>query len=269
MNPIDKRRLVSHFGRRVGTYDEATPVQEQMAATLVGHARRHLAGRTVRRILELGCGTGRMTRQLAEVFPQAHIAALDISPAMIAYARTSATGIDFRVADAEAHVRHEQEQYDLIIANAAVQWFEDASATLKHARACLAADGLLAISTFGDQTLRELRYAFDRAYALSGLAAVDHVVAMRSAADWGREFPEAEIVEQTIFRVFADVKAFLSSVRSAGAVNSMSGRYFLPRRILRQMIDTYTTQFAAPAPGGITATYHIVYLYCKTTSNRK
>lgn len=262
MNPIDKRRLASHFGRRVRSYDLATPVQEQMATALVSHARRHLADGPVARILELGCGTGRMTRQLAEAFPQARITALDISPEMIAHARASVAGIDFRVADAEVHIRHDRDTYALVISNAAAQWFGDARATLERARARLAPDGLLAISTFGDQTFRELRHAFDQAYAATGFASVDHVLAMRSAETWRREFPEAEILEQTVARVFPGVEAFLRSVQEAGAANSMSGRHFLSRRVLREMIDKYAEQFSAPAPGGITATYHIIYLYC-------
>ncbi len=233
-----------------------------MAATLVGRAQHHFLDRTNTRILELGCGTGRMTRQLARAFPQAQITALDLAPEMIAHARSTLPGIDFRVADAEAYVQEDGNAYALVVTNAAAQWFEDPGVTLACARARLATDGLLAISTFGDQTFRELRHAFGLAYAASGLAAVEHVVPMRSAEDWRRDFPDAEIVEQTVLKVFPDVKAFLRSVQEAGAVNALSGRRFLSRCVLRKMIERYTAQYGVPEPGGIVATYHIIYVYC-------
>lgn len=47
-----------------------------------------------RRILELGCGFGRITKLLAEQFPQASITALDLSPDQLANARAYCSGLD-------------------------------------------------------------------------------------------------------------------------------------------------------------------------------
>ena len=269
MSRIDKGQLAVHFGRRVHSYDEATPVQAQMAATLVGMAVAHLADRPVTRVLELGCGTGRMTRQLGSVYPQARITAVDISPEMIGHARTALANVDFRVADAEVHLLHDRSDYDLIVSNAAAQWFEDAATTFARARARLSPGGLLAFATFGDQTFRELRRAFELAYAATGLAAVEHVVPMRSAEAWRREFPDADIVERITTKVFPDVTAFLRSVQEAGAVNSLSGRRFLSRAVLRAMIERYTELYRIASPPGVTATYHIVYVCIAGRSNRQ
>jgi len=269
MGRIDKGQLAAHFGRRVRSFDEATPLQAQMAAALVSKAQVHFAGRTVASVLELGCGTGRMTRQLARAFPQARMTAVDISPGMIGHAQASITGVDFRVADAEVHLLHDPGDYDLIVSNAAAQWFEEATATLARARAHLAPEGLLAFSTFGEKTFRELRSAFALAYAATGLTPVEHVVPMRSAEVWRRAFPDAEIVERIESRVFPDVVHFLRSVQGAGAVNSLSGKHFLSRAVLHRMIEAYTEHYRSAVPGGITATYHVVYVSIAGRPNRR
>jgi malonyl-CoA O-methyltransferase len=212
---------------------------------------------------------GRMTRQLTKAFPDAAITAVDISPEMIAHARSAVAGVDFYVADAEAFIRAASEPYNLVISNAAVQWFEDARASLIGARALLAHDGLLVVSTFGDRTFHELRHAFDAAYAVAEMELEQHVVLMNTPTYWREVFPECEVLEEISTRGFASVAAFLHSIQEAGAVNSTAGPHFLSRRILREMIDQYSKRYADPNRGGITATYHIVYLYCHAESNGK
>ncbi len=269
MNRIDKAQLAAHFGRRVGTYDEATPVQARMATALVDKARAHFAGRSIARILELGCGTGRMTRQLESAFPEARITAVDIAPGMIAHARAASARVDFRVADAEVHLRQDAGEYDLVVSNAAAQWFEDATAAFARARARLAPDGLLAIATFGEQTFREMRRAFELAYAATGVAPVEHVVPMRAAESWRRDFPDAEVVEQIRSKVFPGVAEFLRSVQAAGAVNSLAGRHFLSRAVLRAMMERYAALYGGAEAGGVGATYHVVYVYVPCPSDRQ
>jgi len=269
MNRIDKGQLAAHFGRRVRSYDEATPVQAQMATALVGKARAHFADRRVGRILELGCGTGRMTRQLENAFPHARITAVDISPEMIRHARATSARVDFRVADAEVHLLSDAGEYDLVVSNAAAQWFEDATAAFARARARLLPGGLLAIATFGEQTFRELRHAFELAYAATGVAPVEHVVPMRPVEAWRRDFSDAEIVEEIRSKIFPGVGDFLRSVQAAGAVNSLSGRHFLSRVVLRAMMERYAALYGSAPAGGVGATYHVVYVHVPGPSDRQ
>jgi SAM-dependent methyltransferase len=72
-----------------------------------------------RRILELGCGFGRITRLLAEQFPQARITALDLSPDQLANAKTYCTGLNnvsFEQYDFYSGQPFPGSDYDLVIA---------------------------------------------------------------------------------------------------------------------------------------------------------
>jgi malonyl-CoA O-methyltransferase len=260
---IDKPLVAKRFGRRVLTYDEATPVQAGMASRLAAHAARYFGGGSGLRILELGCGTGRLTGQLLEALPGARVVAVDISPAMVAYAAQRAPRACFIADDAEKFVLSCNETFDLVIANAAFQWFQQVEQTLGHVRALLAADGLFAISTFGEDTFTELHQSFRSAYTELGRPAVEHIVKMHPVVWWRETLSHAEIHESRHSREFPDALSFLRSVQNAGAVNSTTGAHFLRRDVLRMMVKHYESCFAIPEGGGVYATYHCLYPYCR------
>ncbi len=264
---LDKCRLADHFGRRTRSYDLATPVQQGMAETLVCQAQTRLVGLPVARILELGCGTGRMTRMLRQQFPAAKIAAVDLSPEMVKFARSNTSGVDFVVADAESFVADQPAHFDLIISNATAQWFEDAGATLTRASMLLAGHGLLAVSTFGERTFCELRQAFEQAYATEQIAPVQHVVPMPSLRYWQRILAYSEVTTAEVVRHFPSVIEFLHSIRAAGAVNSLTGSHFLSRRILRAMLAQYPLAESETDRPTVPATYQVIYLYYRARAN--
>lgn len=257
---IDKARVAQRFGQRVASYDAVTPVQAAMGRRLLERSVAHFGARPGLRILELGCGTGRLTSMLAGSFPGAELLAVDISPEMVACARGRVPEARFMASDAEALVVELDQAFDLVISNAAVQWFQDCDRTLARARALLRPGGLLAVSTFGEQTFHELREAFDLAYAGLGKPARPHMVGMRPVARWRQIQPDAAVEDYCVQREFPDVRCFLRSVQEAGAVNSLGGAHHLGRDVLRAMTDHYRARFATPG-GGVHATYHCVHLY--------
>jgi 2-polyprenyl-3-methyl-5-hydroxy-6-metoxy-1,4-benzoquinol methylase len=75
-----------------------------------------LAGRRYAHVLELGCGSGSFTQQLAGLAD--HVVALDISPTAIARARAQWTGpatVDFRQANIMDYDLHAEGPWDLVV----------------------------------------------------------------------------------------------------------------------------------------------------------
>ncbi|RJF73132.1 methyltransferase domain-containing protein [Deinococcus cavernae] len=98
--------------------------------------------RDYHRIVDLGCGTGEQTRQLAGRFPQAQVTGLDSSAEMLAKAATqTAPNLTFTQGD----IARLGEPYDLIYSNAALQWLPDHPALLAQLWAHLNPGGLLAV----------------------------------------------------------------------------------------------------------------------------
>ncbi len=164
--------------------------------------KERLKGKKKFSILEIGCGTGRLTRQLITEFPEAKITAIDISAEMVEQAKILCPQVNYIVADAEKHLHQIEEKFDLIISNATIQWFENPEATLKKICELLAPQGRIAMATFANRTFYELSDSFQKAYDSNNLAAQKHVVPMRSVSQWLDTFPQAEISDEIIQKYF-------------------------------------------------------------------
>jgi len=81
--------MVRAFSAAAATYERYAMVQRQIGDRLL--AELALLS-PPRRILDVGCGTGVLSRALAERFPSAEVWGIDIAPAMICEARRRADG---------------------------------------------------------------------------------------------------------------------------------------------------------------------------------
>jgi SAM-dependent methyltransferase len=88
----------------------ATHKLRAVEATLLERHRDALAGR----VLELGCGAGRLTGHLCEIAHSLH--AVDISPAMVAYCRQTYPKATFSEGDLRDLSRFEPESFDVVVA---------------------------------------------------------------------------------------------------------------------------------------------------------
>lgn len=104
-----------------------------------------------RRVVDLGCGPGRLTAGLAARWPKAQILGVDSSPEMIDAAAAHAGGnVRFRQQDLRDFTP--EEPVDLIVSNATLQWVEDHRSVLPQLVDALTPDGWLAFQVPGNQT---------------------------------------------------------------------------------------------------------------------
>ncbi|MFD1642665.1 class I SAM-dependent methyltransferase [Halohasta litorea] len=104
------------------TYDDAHSFVYEYGADVVGL----LDPQAGERILDLGCGTGHLTQQIAEAGATA--VGLDQSAEMVAAARDSYPNCEFVHADARDFTV--DEPFDAVFSNAALHWIEDQDAVL-------------------------------------------------------------------------------------------------------------------------------------------
>lgn len=250
-----KENVARRFGRRAATYDSVTPVQQQMGMDLLALVDAYPQSPTIRRVLELGCGRGSLTRTLRQRYPEATITAVDLSADMIAHARRSGVHADWVCADAESFGQQGHQAYDLIISNSAVQWFSAPTDTLAACRARLTAQGILAWSTFTDGTFAELKTAFRVAYEELELAPQTHWLPLRAVGDWKQLVARGEPMQRCYTLAYDGVSDFLQAVKAAGA--SFTGRSpsVLRPDVYRRMQAIYREQFPAASGQGIRVTY--------------
>lgn len=96
-----------------------------------------------RRIVDLGCGSGNVTRLLAQRWPHARILALDNSAEMLARARQRSSAIEWQQADLAAW--QARERFDLVFSNAALHWLPDHATRIPRLADAVAPGGALAV----------------------------------------------------------------------------------------------------------------------------
>lgn len=107
----------------------------------------HVGAAAPRRVVDLGCGPGTLTRLLAERWPDAIVEGIDSSPEMI-NAAASVPGVDFRVDDVRSW--QPPADADVVISNAVLQWVPEHRDLLSQWADALPRDGWLAFQVPGN-----------------------------------------------------------------------------------------------------------------------
>jgi malonyl-CoA O-methyltransferase len=257
----DKRAARRSFARAAASYDAHAVLQREVGARLLEHLDPIRIDPA--RVVDLGCGTGALFAGLRERFPRARLVGLDAALPMLdaARARTPwwralAGGAPaLACADAERlPFAHASSQ--LVLSNLMLQWC-DASAVFREAARVLEVGGLLLFSTYGPDTLKELRAAFAAADAASH---VNTFVDMHDLGDAlvAAGFADPVMEMETITLEYASVEALARDLRSGGGHNVLPGR---PRALggrsaWRRMAERYEAQRRG---GALPATFEVVY----------
>ena len=152
-----------------------------------------LSPREGERILDLGCGTGHLTSQIAAI--GAAVIGLDKSLAMIERARTLYPDLRFEAADATSF--HFDESFDAVFSNAAIHWMKDQDGVADSIWRALKPGGRFVAEFGGKGNIQKVRSALREALDAGGFT-WDREATRRYYASIGEY---AELLESHGFRV--------------------------------------------------------------------
>lgn len=239
-SPILSRRsaeIAASFGARAESYEAHAGLQRAIAARLA----RLLPALERPLVLELGCGTGLLSRHLLQRYRDGRFVLTDVAPAMIASCRRNlaplgSANISYEVMDAG-----EAGGYgglDLIVSSMTLHWLADPRASLERLRRFLAPGGLLLYAALGPDSFAEWREALAGEGLPSGLVAIP---------------PLPGTVDEERLTPDKDALTFLRRMKLVGGLTPREGYAPLSPAALRRAIR------AADARFGGRITWHIVY----------
>lgn len=258
LNPLDKRQIRRSFERAAASYDEAAVVQRRMVDELM--ARLEMIKVAPGRILDVGCGTGYARAHLMRRFPGAEYLGSDIAAGMLRHARPWGWPLRRKArwfcGDVE-HLPLADRSVDLVFCSAVLQWC-DPEAAFTEMHRVLRPEGVLMFSTFGPDTLRELREVWAE---VDSNVHVHEFIDMHILGDImveaGFELPVVDVDYLTV--THKTVMSCLKDLKAIGASNAAGDRArgLTPRRKLRALDEAFDAR--RNADGLIETTYEIVY----------
>lgn len=253
----DKASIRRNFERAAGSYDQVAVLQQTIGERLL--ERLDVIRLEPRRILDLGAGTGRLSAQLAQRYGPAQVIQVDLAYNMLRRPGQITDGDGSPIllcADAET-LPVADGCAEFAFSNLMFQWVSRLDEALGEIYRSLRPGGLLQFSTFGPDSLAELRDSWAR---------VDehvHVNAFTDMHDVGDALVRAGFVDpvmetETFTLIYDDGLALMKELKSLGATNVNAGRRksLTGKRALQALLAEYETHRQAD---GLPATFEAIY----------
>lgn len=239
-----KTAIINNFNKAAITYEQHAHVQKQAAYQLLSN----IENIHPKLILELGCGTGFLTKLIKEKFSSSNYIISDIADNMLKLCKSNnySSKSLFCIADGESLPI--SNQLDLIISNLTFQWFQNLQSSLaflsKHTE-------VLAFSTLTKNTFREWKQKHQE------LNIQYHILDMISLEELNnlcKKYCKSEyhIQTQTINLHFNNASDFIKNLRYTGAITSTN--HYVPS-CLKKLIKVFAK--------GININYDIAYCVLK------
>jgi malonyl-CoA O-methyltransferase len=240
---LNVQDVARSFGAASRSYDAAAILQAEVRNELL--SRLELLKAPPRTVLDLGAGTGLGALELRRRLRGARIVAMDIAEPMLQQVRRrSPFWRPIRCVSADAcALPFKAGSFDVIFSNLMLQWIVPPDRALAEMRRVLRPGGVLLATSFGPETLRELRDA----WALVDSTA--HVNEFIDVHDLGSALQRAGFAEPVldvdrIVHFHADVSSLARELKSIGAHNLDAGRSraLTGKQRYQQMVQAYESR---------------------------
>jgi malonyl-CoA O-methyltransferase len=252
---LDKTRIKQSFAAASVTYDSVATLQRTVGKELLHSID---VAKLTGTLLDLGCGTGFLTGELLAHSNHETTIALDIALSMLQTTQAKLTNqrnIVYMCADAE-HLPLAGQSIDSVFSNLALQWCSNLDAVFTDIKRALKPDGQLVFSTFGPQTLHELKSAW------AGVDNYNHVNAFYSETQLQQfllraGFENSQIKSKLYTSRYDSVWTLMQELKHLGAHHVIAGRNkkITTKTAMQQMVSAYEKYRVS---GQIPATFEVI-----------
>ena len=248
MIDIDKERIRQRFARSLDTYDAEAQVQGQIAVRLAQMIKEYSS--EARRILEIGAGTGLLTREVLQTLSPDTYFINDLVPGSCEKVNTyfaQHPSVNWHFIPGDMENLPIPEQLELIVSGSALQWFQDLEHFFKRAAQALVPGGYFIFNTYGPVNFQEIRKLTGKGLPYQSLNAIKIIA--------NRYFRVENAFDELFPLSKKNPASILKHVRATG-VNSTSNEPWTKGR-LATFSQEYSDLFRSNE--GVTLTYHPIY----------
>ena len=247
---IDKTEIKYRFKRSVESYEENAPVQKRIADHLF-ELLQGILDYQPDKILEIGCGTGLLTRRIKGMAGNGGLFVNDLVEEMC-----EKTAICYDLPVSHCFVGDIEEmpvpgEFELLVSASTFQWFSNPRKPFRKLASHLRKGGLMAFSTFGPRNMTELR-----PFAPHGL---NYLSREELFSCLSSDFEVLCFEEQVDKLYFPEAIDVLRHLKKTGVNAGHSGRNWT-KGTLQQFTRCYEKDLLK---NSFPLTYHPFYLICR------
>ncbi|WP_158880814.1 malonyl-ACP O-methyltransferase BioC [Rhodanobacter sp. L36] len=253
---LDRAQVRRHFGRAATTYENHDVLQREVQQALL--ERLAFYTQIPQQVVDVGAGTGRGTALLKQQYPKAEVIAVDLALPMLRAAKKHSSWLKpfIRVCAEATTLPFADRSVDVLHSNLCFQWIDDLPALFGECARVLRPGGLLLFSSFGPDTLKELRAAWaeaDQQPHVSRFLDMHDVGDAMLAA--GLRDPVLDVHRYTL--TYSAPRKLLEELQGLGATNADQARVrgLTGKHRYRRMLEAYETM---RVDGRIPATWEVV-----------
>jgi malonyl-CoA O-methyltransferase len=267
-----RNRIRQAFNRIAPSYDATAPLAREVNRRLLEHLE--FLKVDPKTLLDLGAATGYAGNLLRERFPQALLLALDPALQLLRanpwrprpWWRPGPKDLRLQICGYAEHLPIRSGSIGLVWSNLALPWFS-LEASLKEVLRVLEADGLFLFSSFGPDTLKELRQCFPHG---EGSRRTASFMDMHDVGDALVQagFASPVMDQETITMTYAELGDLFEDLRAMGGKSMLSDpvRSLTGKDVWRLMTQRYES---LRQEGRMPATFEIVYGHAWKPAARK
>ena len=214
---LDKTLIKEKFTSSIDSYDDNAIIQELMAKKLISL----LPSYDFDNILEIGSYSGILTKKIIKKCQFKNYLAVDIIDSFNKIQNLSEK-IQFQKIDIEKFTT--SEKFNLIIANASLQWCENFKNTIKKLKSYLTKNGILAITTFATDNFYEIRETFNVSLKYNTISELEEIFS-----------PKAQITQEIYTLQFKNPNQILKHLKLTG-VNAVTNNELSITQIKRALV---------------------------------
>ncbi len=252
------KQVARSFSAAAAGYQQVNQLQQTVAERLLD--RLELLKTNPDMVLDLGSGPGLSSARLAKYFKKARVIETDISHTMLVHAGRQTPRYfsrRYRVCSNAEMIGIKSDSIGVVYSNLMLQWCNDLDLVMSEIARIIQAGGLFLFSTFGPETLAELRQswlAVDQGVHVNTFMGMHEIGAALMRA--GLE--EAVLESEEITVKYDDAKGLMRDLKTLGAHNVNSGRRktLTGKTRMQNMLVEYEKLRVS---GKLPATYEVIY----------
>lgn len=257
LDVTNKQRVAKQFSRAALRYDQGAQVQIDIAFDAM-----QLVPKNVESILDIGCGTGRVTRQLLSHLDDKHggkVVAIDIAEGMVRYAAKLNSKVSWLTADAESLPFHNN-TFTHVFSTMALQWCADLPQVFREIQRVLKPSGNAILAIMSAESFTELNSCWQ---AIDTQRRVNTFVAENALVENAEALGlRVQSFSKSYVTWHPNVRSLLGSIKQIGAnvVTMRHQQTALNRTTLERLQQQYDNRFAQN--GNLPLTYKVTFIKC-------